>query len=164
MKILIVLALLFLWLAISTWLGCRIGAFLDDGENQMNIIVSWPWLYTVTWEPSKEAVERAANEIHKWLEGFRLSRGAIEDIARAALIAGHEDAPSDLAAAEQRVREAEKEENARLREALEQAYTVLSFAFNRIHVLPRSRDTELASDIGKVRAQIAAALKGEKSK
>ena len=66
----------------------------------MNIIVSWPWLYTVTWEPSKEAVERAANEIHKWLEGFRLSRGAIEDIARAALIAGHEDAPSDLAASE----------------------------------------------------------------
>ena len=58
----------------------------------MNIIVSWPWLYTVTREPSKEAVERAANEIHKWLEGFRLSRGAIEDIARAALIAGPEDA------------------------------------------------------------------------
>ena len=33
MKILIVLALLFLWLAISTWLGCRFGTFLDDGED-----------------------------------------------------------------------------------------------------------------------------------
>ena len=33
MKILIVLALLFIWLAISTWLGCRIGAFLDDGRG-----------------------------------------------------------------------------------------------------------------------------------
>ena len=33
MKVLVILALLFLWLAISTWLGCRIGAFLDDGED-----------------------------------------------------------------------------------------------------------------------------------
>ena len=47
---------------------------------------------------------------------------------------------------------------------LEQAGTCLRFAFNRIEGLPRSRDTELARDIGKVRAQIAAALKGEKSK
>ena len=60
-----------------------------------------------TWDPSKEAVERAAlvNERREALaaakrERFRLSRGAIEDIARAALIAGHEDAPSDLAASE----------------------------------------------------------------
>ena len=33
MKILIVLALLFIWLAISTWLGRRFGTFLDDGED-----------------------------------------------------------------------------------------------------------------------------------
>lgn len=35
------------------------------------------------------------------------------------------------------------------------AYTVLAFAFNRIHVLPRAQDTELANDIAKVRARIA---------
>ena len=40
------------------------------------------------------------------------------------------------------------------RKALKDAYVVLAFAFNRIHVLPRSRDTELASDIEKVRARI----------
>ena len=33
------------------------------------------------------------------------------------------------------------------------AYTVLAFAFNRIHVLPRAQDTELANDIAKVRAR-----------
>ena len=33
MKVLVILALLFLWLEISTWLGCRIGAFLDEGDE-----------------------------------------------------------------------------------------------------------------------------------
>ena len=35
------------------------------------------------------------------------------------------------------------------------AYTVLAFAFNRIHALPRSQDTELADDIAALRARIA---------
>ena len=38
---------------------------------------------------------------------------------------------------------------------LEQAGTCLRFAFNRIEGLPRSRDTELARDIGKVLKQIS---------
>ena len=38
--------------------------------------------------------------------------------------------------------------------ALEAAYTALAFAFSRIHALPRTRDTELAADIAKVRARI----------
>lgn len=42
---------------------------------------------------------------------------------------------------------------------LRDAYAVLAFAFNRIHGLPRSRDTELAGDIGKVRARIETVLK-----
>lgn len=42
--------------------------------------------------------------------------------------------------------------------ALRDAYTVLAFAFNRIHALPRTRDTELAIDIGKVRGRIEKAL------
>ena len=57
---------------------------------------------------------------------------------------------------------------AALREALTNArgllsktYTVLAFAFNRIHALPRSRDTELACDIGKVRGEIEAWQKSE---
>ena len=35
------------------------------------------------------------------------------------------------------------------------AYKVLAFAFNRIHALPRSQDTELANDIAALRARIA---------
>ena len=35
------------------------------------------------------------------------------------------------------------------------AYTVLAFAFNRIHALPRSQDTELANDIAALRARIS---------
>ena len=42
--------------------------------------------------------------------------------------------------------------------ALRDAYVVLAFAFNRIHALPKSRDTELASDIAKIRGRIEAAL------
>ena len=38
-------------------------------------------------------------------------------------------------------------ENARMRSVGTDALTVLKFAFNRIHVLPRSRDTDLANDI-----------------
>ena len=49
---------------------------------------------------------------------------------------------------------------------LKDAYTVLAFAFQRIHSLPRSRDTELAADIGRCRAKIEkiiarAALEGK---
>ena len=50
--------------------------------------------------------------------------------------------------------EAAEAKNAALQEALVSAYSILSFAFRRIHSLPRSRDTELAADIGKIRAQI----------
>lgn len=49
-------------------------------------------------------------------------------------------------------------ENARVRSAGTDALTVLKFAFNRIHVLPRSRDTELANDIDKVLGRLRAAL------
>lgn len=49
-------------------------------------------------------------------------------------------------------------ENARLREVGTDALTILEFAFNRIHVLPRSRDTELANDIDKVLGRLRAAL------
>ena len=49
-------------------------------------------------------------------------------------------------------------ENARMRSAGTDALTVLKFAFNRIHVLPRSRDTELANDIDKVLGRLRAAL------
>ena len=49
-------------------------------------------------------------------------------------------------------------ENVRLRSAGTDALTVLKFAFNRIHVLPRSRDTELANDIDKVLGRLRAAL------
>ena len=38
--------------------------------------------------------------------------------------------------------------------ALREAYTVLAFAFNRLHGSGRSRDTELCHDFGKVRARI----------
>lgn len=49
-------------------------------------------------------------------------------------------------------------ENARMRSVGTDALTVLKFAFNRIHVLPRSRDTELANDIDKVLGRLRAAL------
>ena len=49
-------------------------------------------------------------------------------------------------------------ENARMRSAGTDALTVLKFAFNRIQVLPRSRDTELANDIDKVLGRLRAAL------
>lgn len=49
-------------------------------------------------------------------------------------------------------------ENEALRRVGNDALTVLKFAFNRIHVLPRSRDTELANDIDKVLGRLRAAL------
>lgn len=49
-------------------------------------------------------------------------------------------------------------ENEALRRVVTDALTVLKFAFNRIHVLPRSRDTELANDIDKVLGRLRAAL------
>ena len=45
-----------------------------------------------------------------------------------------------------------------MKTVLKDAYTVLAFAFNRIHSLPRSRDTELANDIGRVRKNIERVL------
>jgi hypothetical protein len=42
--------------------------------------------------------------------------------------------------------------------ALKASYAVLAFAFHRIHALPRTRDSELASDIAKVRARIERAI------
>jgi hypothetical protein len=41
-----------------------------------------------------------------------------------------------------------------MREVLADAYRVLAYAFNRIHGLPRTSDTELATDIEKMRARI----------
>lgn len=38
--------------------------------------------------------------------------------------------------------------------ALRQSYTMLAFAFNRLHESARSRDGELCRDFAKVRAQI----------
>ena len=55
-----------------------------------------------------------------------------------------------------------KAENERLRAALAQANRTLAAAFNRIHCLPRTTDTALATEIGKTRAAICAALEGEK--
>ena len=49
-------------------------------------------------------------------------------------------------------------ENEALRRVGNDALTILKFAFNRIHVLPRSRDTELANDIDKVLGRLRAAL------
>ena len=37
MKVLVILALLFIWLAISTWIGRRLGTFLDEGEDDGKI-------------------------------------------------------------------------------------------------------------------------------
>lgn len=42
---------------------------------------------------------------------------------------------------------------------LRDAYTVLAFAFNRLHGSARSRDTELCGDIGKTRAKIEAVFR-----
>jgi hypothetical protein len=42
---------------------------------------------------------------------------------------------------------------------LRDAYTVLAFAFNRLHGSARSRDTELCGDIGKVRGKIEAVFR-----
>ena len=50
----------------------------------------------------------------------------------------------------------------RLRAALTQANRTLVAAFNRIHCLPRTTDTELATKIAKTRVAICAALEGEK--
>lgn len=48
--------------------------------------------------------------------------------------------------------------------ALREAYTMLAFAFNRLHGSARSRDGELCTDIGKVRGRIEAIFRnaGEK--
>lgn len=43
--------------------------------------------------------------------------------------------------------------------ALRDAYTVLAFAFNRLHGSARSRDGELCSDFGKVRGRIEAVFR-----
>lgn len=43
--------------------------------------------------------------------------------------------------------------------ALRDAYTVLAFAFNRLHGSARSRDGELCSDMGKVRGKIEAVFR-----
>ncbi len=43
--------------------------------------------------------------------------------------------------------------------ALRDAYTMLAFAFNRLHGSARSRDGELCTDIGKVRARIESVFK-----
>lgn len=43
--------------------------------------------------------------------------------------------------------------------ALREAYTGLAFAFNRLHGSSRSRDTELCSDFGKIRARIEKVFK-----
>ena len=48
-----------------------------------------------------------------------------------------------------------------LEKALDRANRTLVDAFNRIHCLPRTTDTQLADEIGKTRAVICAALKGE---
>lgn len=42
---------------------------------------------------------------------------------------------------------------------LRDAYTVLAFAFNRLHGSARSRDGELCSDIGKARGKIEAVFR-----
>ena len=78
-----------------------------------------------------------------WIRGSIDMRG-FEDDARAALLAASKPPIEALKP---------------FIDALEQANVMLGFSFQRIHGLPRSRDTELASDIGKVRAQISAALK-----
>lgn len=46
----------------------------------------------------------------------------------------------------------------RAKEAMAAALTVMGFAFNRIHGLPRTRDTELAESIEKTMAKVRAAL------
>ena len=104
MKVLVILALLFIWLAISTWLGCKIGAFLDDGGDDGKTSSMFRQLdeqsgrrrrrpqrreNQMTWEPSKEAVERAAKVLEDTLG---LIGSGVEIVARAALIAVHEDA------------------------------------------------------------------------
>lgn len=54
--------------------------------------------------------------------------------------------------------EADAREDTEMRKALIDAQTLLRFSFNRIHVLPRSRDTELADDIQRCLARIAEIL------
>ncbi|MBS0343808.1 MAG: hypothetical protein JSS56_25160 [Proteobacteria bacterium] len=68
------------------------------------------------------------------------------------------EAPSGGGYAELRAAAAEAQVN-EMAAALREAYIALAFAFNRIHVLPRTRDTELANSIEKVRAKIAQVMK-----
>lgn len=60
-----------------------------------------------------------------------------------------------------RERDRLRAENERMREALTKARSVLVRAFDRIHVLPRTTDTELSEEIGKAMVCARAALNGE---
>ncbi len=51
-------------------------------------------------------------------------------------------------------RDALRAENARLREALSKTTKILVAAFNRIHGLPRTTDTELSTEIEKCLGEI----------
>ncbi len=51
-------------------------------------------------------------------------------------------------------RDALRAENARLREALSKTIKILVAAFNRIHGLPRTTDTELSTEIEKCLGEI----------
>jgi uncharacterized small protein (DUF1192 family) len=61
--------------------------------------------------------------------------------------------PANIAALLDKI-ERLRADNARLRDAVDESYSTLAAAFNRIHGLPRTSDTELADRIEATRAKI----------
>lgn len=93
-------------------------------------------------------------QVGRWREyPIVLTREAADEIER--LSTALAQAESALLAADAQIAALTADGEA-ARGLLAKAYTVMAFAFNRIHALPKSRDTELAHDIGKVRAEIEA--------
>lgn len=103
--------------------------------------------------PTPEMIA-AAWETWNARHGSKLGPGpAFREAIEAALVAAPEQKPSDI--------DALKAENERLREAITladramaTAYTVLAFAFNRLHSSARSRDVELCNTLSKARGDI----------
>lgn len=90
-------------------------------------------------------------EVEAYEQHAHTSPEIAELILRLPALAAHVTALTSRLAA------AEKERDA-LREALEESHRTLAQAFSRIHGLPRSTDTALATQIGQTRARIEAAL------
>lgn len=113
--------------------------------TEADMIEAMAQTYAAAWRA--DILEYQGVEVATWDAMSKVQQQAMRRVSKAAALAVVQPELDRLRA-----------ENEALRRVGNDALTILKFAFNRIHVLPRSRDTELANDIDKVLGRLRAAL------